>query len=102
MKGLDHADNFGVGKTLDCPVKREQKLFIQKLVLQMISKGFLHEVFRMKQQQAEGQSFKGNFYMEHGNLGEFYKLDSFSQPRSINLVVFMHEAIPGITTLYPG
>ena len=80
LKGLNHADNFGVGKTLDCPVKRERKLFIQKLVLQMISKGFLHEVFRMKQQQAEGQSFKGNFYLELGNLGEFYKLDSFSLP----------------------
>lgn len=81
LKGLHKAENFGIGKKLEWPVKKERKAVIQKLVFKLIFDGFLAEVFKPK--QAKGyQKMKKDLdyavYIEHGNIENFYKLEKYT------------------------
>ena len=81
LKGLDQAEYFGVCKKIQCPIKRERKLFVQRLLLQMLCKGYLTEVFHKKQfKAADKGSVQYMTYIEHGDIDGFYQLDQLYLP----------------------
>ena len=81
LKGLDQVEYFGVCKKMQCPIKRERKLFVQRLLLQMLFKGYLAEGFYKKQFKAAGKgSVQYMTYIEHGDVDGFYQLDQLYLP----------------------
>ena len=82
VKGLDKAENFGIAKHLEWPVKKERKTVIQKLLFQLIFDGFLTEVFKPKQAKGHQRGRKDHtdyaVYIEHGNIENFYKLEKYT------------------------